>query len=122
VQRPDGTTQTIVPGGTDPGCPWAYVSLTDVLDGTEVAIHYNDLATNTSQFHVGVKINNHDRLATIEIVVPLPPMRAFTPHPGTFSLDVVWNGEIIGSQRVIVEQLGGQPAPGAGGEGSGATG
>ena len=110
VQQPDGTTATVVQGGTDPGCPWAYISLTDVFDGTEVTLHYNDLETNTSQFHVGVKIANQDRLATIEIVVPLPPMRAFTPHPGTFSLDVVWKGEIIGSQRVIVEQVGGKPA------------
>jgi hypothetical protein len=63
-----------------------------------------DFSTNQSLFHVGVKIQNNDRLATIEIVVPLPPMKAFAPHPGTFSLDVVWNNEIVGSHRVIVDE------------------
>ncbi len=103
VQMPGGGQGTVMPGGSDPGCPWAYVSLTDVMDNTTLTLEYSNIGDNTSIFQVSVQIQNNDRLATIEIVVPLPPMTVFAPKSGTYSLDVLWNKEIIGSHRVVVE-------------------
>jgi hypothetical protein len=105
ITTPGGTPAVVMQGGTDPGCPWAYLSLTDVFDGTELKVQYNDVSTNAMIFELGVKIQNHDRLATIEIVVPLPHMNNFAPKPGTYSLDVMWKNEILGSHRVVVQEV-----------------
>jgi hypothetical protein len=98
----DGTKHTIVPGGTDFGCPAAYVSLTDVVEGTELVLQFFNQTKNESVLHTGVRITGADRLATIEIVVPLPTVSSFIKEPGTYSLDVLWKGELLGSHRVLV--------------------
>src|SRR5581483_10699135 len=103
VDRPDGSKGILLPGGTDPGCPMAYISLTDVVDGTELALQMVNVSKNEVLFGVGVKIQQKDRLATVEIVVPLPPFGMFVREAGTLSFDVVWGGEILGSHRLLVK-------------------
>jgi hypothetical protein len=102
---PDGTKRRLIPGGTDPGCPAAYISLTDVVDGTELALQFFNVSKNVSMFRTGVRIEEVDRLATVEIIAPLPPFSQFLKEAGTYSLDVVWQGEILGSHRLRVSEL-----------------
>jgi hypothetical protein len=109
-QLQDGTK--IVPGGTDPGCPAAYISLTDVVDGTEITLQFFNVSKNVAMFYTSVLIEKADRLATIEIIAPLPPFRMFLQEAGTYTLDVVWKGEILGSHRVRVVEV---ENPGQGG-------
>ncbi len=80
-----------------------YLSLTDVVDGTELTLQMVDATRNRPIFQTDVKINEKDRLATVEIVLPLPRLSAFVVKPGTLSFDVLWQGEILGSHRLIVE-------------------
>jgi hypothetical protein len=94
-----------LPGGTDPGCPAAYVSLTDVVDGTEITLQMVNVSKNVVLFMASLRINSNDRLATVEIIAPLPPMNTFVREPGTLSLDVVWRSEILGSHRLIVREF-----------------
>jgi hypothetical protein len=104
-QLPDGTQRHFLPAGTDPGCPVAYVSLTDVVDGTEITLQMVNVSKNLVLFQVGVRIASNDRLATVEIVAPLPPMSMFVRELGVLSLDIVWQGEILGSHRLVVREL-----------------
>ena len=105
IKAPDGTMRSGVPGGTDPGCPSLYISLTDVVDGTEITLQFVNVSQSTTVFQSGFKIHSSDRLATIEIIAPLPPMSMLGQEQGDFSFDVLWNGEILGSHRVLVRPL-----------------
>jgi hypothetical protein len=106
VKAPDGSERVGVPGGLNPGCPTAYISLTDVVDGTEITLQIVDVSKNAVLFGTGFRINSNDRLATVEIVAPLPPMGVFVRGPGTYSLDVLWRDEILGSHRLLVTEAG----------------
>ena len=104
TESQDGTKTMSLPGGTDPGCPSAYISLTDVVDGTEISMQMVNVSKNVILFQALAKIASHDRLATVEIIAPLPPMAVFAREPGTLSFDLVWAGEILGSHRLIVSE------------------
>lgn len=105
VQHPDGSTGKKLVGGTDMGCPFAYISLTDIVDGTEIALQFVNQRKNIVLFRASLKLNVQDRLATVEIVAPLPPMSSIVNEEGVFSLDVLCESEIIGSHRLLVKQL-----------------
>jgi hypothetical protein len=107
---PDGSMRQMLPGGTDPGCPSLYISLTDVVDGTEISLQFVNVTKNQVVFHAPLKINATDRLTTVEIIAPLPPASQLAREVGTYSLDVVWKDEILGSHRLVVTQM---PTPGA---------
>ena len=102
VEGPDGTKLHTLQGGADVGSPSAFLSLTDVVDGTELKLQMVNLTKNEVMFHVGVKIEKAHRLATVEMVLPLPATSIFATEPGTLSLEVVWKGEILGSARITV--------------------
>jgi len=104
-ELPDGSKRQLIPGGTDIGCPYVYISLTDVVDKTEIALQFVSASKNKVIFQTAFMIQSKDRLATIEIISPLPPVRQFIQEVGTFSFDVVWEGEILGSHRLVVREL-----------------
>ncbi len=103
-KHPDGSKRSLIRGGTDPGCPSAYISLTDVVDGTKISLQFVDISRNKILFGTSFVIKPKDRLATTEIVAPLPPFRRFInkKQAGTFSFEVIWEGEILGSHRILV--------------------
>jgi hypothetical protein len=103
-----GSKITLVPGGIDPGCPSVYISLTDVVDGTKLNLQFVNMTKNKVLFQTGLTINVKDRLLTVEIVAPLPPLARYVTEPGTFSLDVLCDNEILGSHRLLVKELGQQ--------------
>jgi hypothetical protein len=103
IENPDGTKRTIVPGGMHGGSPYAYMSLTDVCDGTTLHLHFVNLTKNEVLFANAVCISNSDRLATIELVVALPPLPIKTE--GTYAFEVVCDEEILGSCRIQAEEL-----------------
>lgn len=101
----DGSKMRVLPGGTDMGSPAAYISVTDVVDGTELVLQFVNQSTNKVVFRAGVKLEVKDRLETVEIVAPLPPMSAIINKPGVYSFDVLCDAEILGSHRLIVKGL-----------------
>jgi hypothetical protein len=76
-----------------------------VVDGTEITLQMVNVSKNVVLFQTGFRLSSNDRLATIEIVAPLPPMNTFAREAGTLSLDVVWQGEILGSHRLIIKSI-----------------
>jgi hypothetical protein len=104
VQLPDGSTQTVQPAGYDPGCPWIYISLTDVIDDTGLTLQFVNVAKNEVIFQTSFAVKSPSRLTTIEIVAALPPMAVLAKEVGDFSFDLLWSGEILGSHRLLVRQ------------------
>lgn len=108
IDLPDGSKARLILGGTDFGCPSLYISVTDVVEGTELRLEVSDVSKNKVMFGTKFKFSQTDRLATIEIIAPLPPLGQYIREPGIFSFDLIWNGEILGSHRLIVKELSAQ--------------
>jgi hypothetical protein len=100
---PDGTSQQVMLGGMHGGSPYAYISLTDVCDGVELVLQFVNLSKNQVLFGKKMAISCDDRLKTIEIVAPLPPLPV--DDEGTYAFEVVCDGEILGSHRILAREL-----------------
>ncbi len=103
VENPDGTKQTLVQGGMHGGSPFAYVSLTDVCDDTTLQLQFVNLTKNEILFGTAVLVSCNDRLATAELVFALPPLPI--KEPGVYAIEVVCEGDILGSCRIKAEEL-----------------
>ena len=103
LEQPDGTKQKVLLGGMHAGSPSAYVSLTDVCEGTKLELHFVDLTRNVVRFRTEGTIANVERLSTIELVFPLPALPI--TEPGIYALEVICEGEILGSCRITAENL-----------------
>jgi hypothetical protein len=103
VQAPDGTRQTVVRGGMQGGSPFAYVSLTDVCDGTRLQLQFVNLTRNAVLFGNEVTITNTNRLTSVELVFPLP--RLPIQESGVYALELLCDGDILGSYRITAENL-----------------
>jgi hypothetical protein len=103
VVGPDGVRRKTVKGGVDVGSPWAYLSLTDVWDDTKLEFQFVSLTKNQVIFRTELLVQCDDRLATVEIVVPLPKLNV--PESGIYAFEVLCEGEIIGSHRIIAEEI-----------------
>lgn len=103
VQLADGTKLKQIPGGMHGGSPYAYICLVDVCKDTKLSLHFVNLTKNTSLFTAQLEVSSPDRLQPIEVVLPLPPLPI--QEPGTYALEVVCEGEILGSWRITAEEL-----------------
>lgn len=88
------------------GSPAVFISITDVVDGTELVLQFVNQSKNMVLLKAGIKLEAKDRLATVEIVAPLPPMSALVREPGVYTFDVLCDSEILGSHRLIVKEIG----------------
>ncbi len=103
IACPDGTRQKVIVGGVQTGSPYAYVSLTDVCDGTAIQVQFVNLSKNILLFSTEVSVPNVDRLSNIELILPLPTLPI--TEAGVYALQILWQGEILGSWRVVAEDL-----------------
>jgi len=103
MEAPDGTKQTVIAGGGQSGSPYAYVNLTDVCEGTKLRLQFVNLTQNAVLFGTEVVIGNANRLATIELVFPLP--RLPIQEAGAYALELVCDGETLGSYRITAEDM-----------------
>ena len=103
IVRPDGQKQRVMMGGTSVGSPYAYISLTDVCEGTTVQIQFVSLSKNIVLFGNAVTISNADRLSNVEVILPLPMLPI--SEAGIYALQVVCEGQILGSWRVVAEDM-----------------
>ena len=103
IERPDGKKQRVLMGGSSMGSPYAYISLTDVCDGTTIQVEFINLSKNVVLFGNKIAVSNVDRLSNVEVVLPLPVLPI--SEAGVYALQVIWEGEILGSWRVVAEDL-----------------
>ena len=81
------------------GSPFAYLSLTELQGTRQFELRYVDLEENNVLFGTTFEVSCRDPLETIQITVPLPPLPI--PHEGVFVLELLCDGEILGSHRVL---------------------
>jgi hypothetical protein len=98
-----GGKQATIAGGTDKGCPAAYVSLTDIAGETSIIFQFINVSRNESLFQIETKVSSPNRLETAEFILDLPPLRDCCREVGVYSLDVLCDNEILGSHRLTVE-------------------
>lgn len=118
VSRPHPTEmgKQLISGGTDIGSPSIYVSLTDLVADVDITLRLVNVSKNIVMLECPVNIKCPDRLATVEIVLALPPFGKIAMEPGTYTLDLVWRSgvrnkegvrsqeeELLGSHRLTVE-------------------
>ena len=98
---PDPTKVRQIHGGTSPGSPSAYISLTDVCPGTKIRLQFVSLTRNFVIFETEITIDCDDRLATVELVADLPELRI--KESGIYTFEIVSEGEVLGSHRLTAE-------------------
>ena len=103
IHLPNGTKKRALLGGMQAGSPYGYISLTDVCKGTKLLLQFVNLTTNEVLFGTELSIDSDDRLQTIEVVAPLPSLPI--TEPGTYALELVWEGEILGFWRITAAEL-----------------
>ena len=103
--HPTDDTKKLIRAGGDIGSPYIYLSLTDLVPETDLTLQFVNVSMNQVVLELPFKIKCDSRLATVELAIALPPLTAFVNEPGTYSVDLLWNGEILGSQRVVAEDV-----------------
>lgn len=106
-QRADAA-RPVMPAVQQAGSPYCYISLTDAAGEIPLSLRYVDLSNEQVLFEVKIQVKSDDRLATLELIAPLPTLP--TPHEGTYTLELHCGDEPLGSLRVQVREI---RAPGA---------
>jgi hypothetical protein len=83
------------------GSPFAYISLTELQGSRKFELRYVDLSEINTLFATSFEVSCRDPLETIQITVPLPPLPI--PHEGVFVLELLCEGELLGSHRVLAK-------------------
>ena len=84
------------------GSPYAYVSLTEIRGQRSFALRYVDLNENTVIFTFEFKVECRNPLETVQLSLPLPPLPV--PHEGVFVLELLCEGELLGSHRILTRR------------------
>jgi hypothetical protein len=99
--QPGQRVLEIPPTGFQSGSPFAYLSLTEVRGVTPLTLQLMNLQDDTQLFRSDLRVDCPNPLYTVEITVPLPPITP--PQAGIYALEVMYNNEILGSLRIVVE-------------------
>jgi hypothetical protein len=91
---------------------WAYAALTGVRGRHTVVLRYSDLGSGEALIESSaLTIEGNDPLRLNELVVQVPPLPM--PHPGVYAVELLVDGEMLSSLRVVVveERQGGAASP-----------
>lgn len=85
------------------GNPFAYISLTEVRGRVQVQLRLVRLETNEICFESNaIPVECDDPLKTVQLVLPVPILPQI---PGTYALELLCDNELVGSHRVVVEEV-----------------
>jgi hypothetical protein len=96
-----GPRQTFANPMGKAGSPYLYLALTGVHGRVSLGMRYINLADSSVLIEGQIDITAADPVAITEHSFPLPMLPI---SPGQFSLDLLYEGEILGSWRVTVKQ------------------
>lgn len=111
-QAPAGSPGTQIPGPAQPqmslnrlihaGSPHAYVSLTEIHGQRSFEMRYVDLNLNNVVFGFEFKVECRNPLETVQLSLPLPLLPVV--EEGVFALELLCEGELIGSHRILTKR------------------
>lgn len=81
------------------GSPFLYLALTGIHGKASLTIRFVNLSDSASLFDAILDVTSADPVALSEYCVPMPPLPC--GKPGTYSLDLLYAGEILGSWRIM---------------------
>lgn len=84
------------------GSPSAYVSLTEIHGLRAFELRYVDLNENTVLFTFEFQVDCRNPLETVQLTLPLPVLPV--PHEGVFALELLCEGELLGSHRILTKR------------------
>ncbi|WP_010582461.1 hypothetical protein [Schlesneria paludicola] len=90
------------------GSPYAYFSVTELTGRKVFEVRYVELRGNQVLFNAEVPIECHDPLQTIEVALPLPRLPLVAWEERVYALEIVCEGQLLGSHRVLARIA---PAP-----------
>ena len=103
--RPDGgepvTKQQPIQNLMQAGSPYVYFSVTELKERKTFEVRYVDLHSNRSLFQAEVPIDCDDPLKTIEVSLPLPRLPLVALEERSYALEVLCDGQLLGSHRVL---------------------
>ena len=83
------------------GSPYVYFSVTELTGKRTFQVRYVDLHDNRTLFQAEVPIECDDPLKTIEVSLPLPRLPLVALEERSYALEVVCDGQLLGSHRVL---------------------
>ena len=96
----EGETKTVpMSSVSSAGTPYLYLALTSVHGKTPLRLRYLDLSDSSVSLEGNIEVESNNPLALAEFSLPLPSL---VRPPGLYSLDLLYDGEILGSWRVTV--------------------
>ena len=81
------------------GTPYLYLALTSIHGRVPLHLKYVNLADSSVSLECQLDVESNNPVAVAEFCLPLPPL---TRPPGLYSLDLLHEGEILGSWRVAI--------------------
>lgn len=93
------------------GSPYVYFSVTEVTERKKFEVRYVDLHENRSLFQAEVFIECDDPLKTIEVSLPLPRLPLVALEERSYALEVLCEGQLLGSHRVLARITPGNAPP-----------
>jgi hypothetical protein len=92
----------VVPGTavSQSGTPYLYLALTGIHGSTTIRLRYVNLSDASVLIEGQFDLESASPVALAEFSLPLPSL---TRPPGRYSLDLLHDGEILGSWRVTIE-------------------
>ena len=106
-----GTRQQSIQSLVQAGSPYVYFSVTELTERKIFEVRYVDLHSNRSLFQAEVPIECDDPLKTIEVSLPLPRLPLVALEERSYALEVLCDGQLLGSHRVLARRSPGSPPP-----------
>ena len=82
------------------GSPYLYLALRDVHGTVPIELRYVRLADSSLVFKIVVNVTSPDPVEVMEYAIPIPLLPS--DKAGVFSLDALYEDEILGSWRISV--------------------
>lgn len=83
------------------GSPYVYFSVTELTGRKVFEVRYVDLHDNRVLFQAEVPIECDDPLKTIEVSLPLPRLPLVAWEERVYALEIICEGQLMGSHRVL---------------------
>jgi hypothetical protein len=94
------------------GSPFVYFSVTELVGRKTFEVRYVDLKENQTLFQTELPIECQDPLLTIEVTLPLPRLPLVALEERSYALEVVCDGQLLGTYRVLARITPGSVPPG----------